>query len=520
MLRFSTVPVMIVAGQIAMGCSCVGIQPFCNRPPDSKDRNKAIFVGVVNDVYPGGSIEDYGHAMYPDFGPSSRTPPNLQQMKDSLLRVWSGALLPEEERKIRDAKSPRDLDMPFKDLLWSMPRRVRFTITEKFMGVEKNTFELFTGIGDGDCGVVFETGEAYLIEASKDEATGRWTSSICSRTQHVRSADPDLMALRAWERGEKLRPLVYGSVEDWTNRGNGWGTERRPLADLKLTLRAEDEVKETTTDSEGRFSIGNLSSKLYRLDADLPGWRFLTIAEARRSIDLVKNSCSELFLEMEQLQGAVRGKVVSATGKLPGVIWIEAIPVGNEKLKSRVGSTNDVGEFEIEALEPGNYVLAIDVEHPPATNNSRNSKFERITPYPPMYYPGTADRARAAVVHFERGQVLNLPPWNLPPPVPERSIEGVVLWPDKRPASTAKVILTVTSTGVDASLPRPVAADGSFKFFGLADLAYTIRVAAYDGAEKLYFKASLAAPIGDQTAVIVLSPDGREESDKAFSPKF
>jgi len=42
------------------------------------------------------------------------------------------------------------------------------------------------------------------------------------------------------------------------------------------------------------------------------------------------------------------------------VLWIEAIPAHKNDLKSRSGGTESDGSFVIEAIEPGDYVIARD----------------------------------------------------------------------------------------------------------------------------------------------------------------
>lgn len=50
--------------------------------------------------------------------------------------------------------------------------------------------EVFTGLGDADCGFGFEVGETFLIYAHLSE--DRLFTSICSRTSHVSMATEDL----------------------------------------------------------------------------------------------------------------------------------------------------------------------------------------------------------------------------------------------------------------------------------------------------------------------------------------
>lgn len=509
----------ILCASRLLGCSCVGIQPYCNSLPLHENARTAIFVGKVSSVYPAESMQDYARLLTTSANGTGAPNPDL--VKEGLLKIWRGVLTPEEEAHIRSAK-PADLPMPLSGMFWTMPRRIQLDVGERFQGATGDHFELFTGIGGGDCGVAFKTGETFLVVASQDPATGRWSSTICSRTQSIRYADSDLRALRAWKEGRSLKPRVYGNVEDWTNRGKGWGVESKPLGSLKLELRTGDQVRTTLTGADGSFAFDDLEPKVYQLRAEIAGWRFLRTSESRTQVDLTHAGCSELFLTLEQLQGEVHGTLVIDKQAEPAVLWIEALPVDPKSgLKSRTGGTKERGgsSFTIDAIEPGDYVIAIDVENPPTTVRGRSSQYERITPYPPLYFPGTEDRSRAQAVHLERGQTLQLPPWNLPPPSPEREIHAVVVWPDHSPATTARAALTVSSTGAHAMRDKGIQADGSFTMFGLADLTYKLRAAAYNESEKLYYRSTVEVPPGQGEVLLILERDGPTPSDTSLFPE-
>jgi len=477
-----------------------------------------VFVGKVAEVYPAESMQEYGQLLLGESLPGEQTP-DLDRLKSSLLSMWARELSETEARRIKQASSARELQTPLDGLFWSMPRKVTLDVTERFQGAKSDHFELFTGIGGGDCGVGFRKGGLYLVVARQEPKTGRWTSTICSRTSPVEYADVDLRALRARKRGEQIAPMAYGTVQDWTNRGHGWGVNSKPLVGLRLTLRSGDETRAALSDQGGNFQFENLEHKVYRLSADLPGWRFLKISERERDVDLTRSGCSQLFLTMEQLQGEIRGRVLSDKESLKEVLWIEAIPADPKSgLASQAGGTKPDGSFVIDSLEPGDYVIAIDVEHAPTTPNGRSSKYERITPFIPSYYPGVTDRAQAQVFHFERDQTIQLPPWTLPPPSGERAIKGVVVWPDGRREPAAAVALIVASTNVPAMRLNKIESDGSFTVFGLRDLGYRVAAAAYKADEKMYYRGSADALPDCGELVVVLKPDGPEPSDKGMFP--
>ncbi len=96
---------------------------------------------------------------------------------------------------------------------------------------------------------------------------------------------------------------------------------------------------------------------------------------------------------------------------------------------------------------------------------------------------------------------------------------GVVLWPNRQPASIAKVVLTAASTGTDATRVNELQTDAPFTLYGLEGLDYRVRAPAYDTRQKLYCKGSVEVPAQSKSVIVVLEPDGVNPSDKRFFPE-
>jgi hypothetical protein len=299
--------IVLFVAHSAFGCKCADVPSFCTAFPNPADKETAIFAGIVRDIYPAESPDECARALFPYVSSFDTFTPSLDDLRNGLLRVWRGILSPAEELKLKEAESEDDLEGLFEGLSWSLPRRIRLDVIERFSGPDNVTFELFTGMGQGDCGVEFEVGGPFLVVAHRDATTGRWSTTICSGTRAIRYTDSELLALRAWKKGAEIVPIASGSVEDLTNRREEQGIGFQPLANVELMLRSAKEKWETVTDSDGHFSFANLSHKVYQLDAKLPGWRFLQTSDRDRKVDLTKSSCAELFVMMEHVQAQVPG---------------------------------------------------------------------------------------------------------------------------------------------------------------------------------------------------------------------
>ncbi|HEV3486009.1 MAG TPA: hypothetical protein VG106_11415, partial [Vicinamibacterales bacterium] len=61
--------------------------------------------------------------------------------------------------------------------------------------------------------------------------------------------------------------------------------------------------------------------------------------------------------------------------------------------------------------------------------------------YVRTFYPGVADAASAQIIDLNYGEQVEIDPFVLPTPLPERALAGVVTWPDGSPAVGAWVSL-------------------------------------------------------------------------------
>ena len=68
----------------------------------------------------------------------------------------------------------------------------------------------------------------------------------------------------------------------------------------------------------------------------------------------------------------------------------------------RQGTTNDIGEFRLFGIAPGQYYLTATWR----PNNPANNNQERVA-YAPMYYPGADNAAQARRVTIAAGQELS-----------------------------------------------------------------------------------------------------------------
>src|SRR5438552_7810902 len=173
-----TFSVLAIPGSQA--CSCVGVQPFCNALPQRDAKDQVIFVGTVTDSYP----KSWAH--YAELtqrylaqsapGAQVKLGSDIQSLRQAYFGVFGSTLSPDEKAEIGRARTEDELEQALGDLRFS-PRRVRLHVRESFVGSRTDEFEVFTGLGGGDCGVGFHEGETWLVVARRSEKTERWITS-------------------------------------------------------------------------------------------------------------------------------------------------------------------------------------------------------------------------------------------------------------------------------------------------------------------------------------------------------
>lgn len=222
------------------------------------DSESSVFIGRVLEVWP--NRESIAR-------PSSHL--SLRQYRQLIFNRWQGTLSPEEETYIRTSADRDKIEFRF-----GIMQRVRFQVSEELLGPKVS--EVYTDASS--CGYRFETGQVYLVNATRDGS--RYRTGACSRTAKIDSdsAVEDLKALRARKSGIALPPRIYGRVDAGDLK-----------SDTRLRLAYDGEERSVAIGNDGRFSFDGLERMKYRL----------IVEDARgkgdREIDLSRIGCFESF---------------------------------------------------------------------------------------------------------------------------------------------------------------------------------------------------------------------------------
>lgn len=353
---------------------------------------------------------------------------------------------------------------------------IHFAVEEAFSGVKAGArVTVHSGTGGGDCGYWFRRGERYVVYAGGD-LKARLHTSVCTRTRPLADAGEDLAFLRALP-AEGAGVRLYGVVAAPPGEAEGEGGERKPegLAGITVTVRdARGRRREVVTGGDGRYELAGLSPGEYEVSAALPDYYHRGERDAHK-IRIQDRGCAEASFSAIP-DGRLAGQVVDAEGKpVPNarVVLIRAkaeAPLSmHDEVDSEYVRDDPRGRFEFEQLPPGEYLLGLNVTFSPDAEQ----------PYPPTFYPGVSDRALATVVKLGMGQKLKGYVLRLPPRLAERSVQGVVVWPDGSPAAGAKVELTdERHPGWTANGTAETDAHGRFTLTGYDGVTYRVHASA------------------------------------------
>ena len=219
------------------------------------------------------------------------------------------------------------------------------------------------------------------------------------------------------------------------------------------------------TDPSGRFTFDRLTEGTFRIDAMKAGYVRPTDPNERPTFSITAQQHVDGVTVPLRKGGAIAGRLLDRDGEPMTEARVQAVPwtpvaIGVRTMPGPSAMTNDLGEFRLFGLAPGDYLL---VATPPTAITCFDCGGFDQAVLVSTYYPGTTDRASASRVKVAAGQTTDGIELTLQSG-PSFHVSGIVIDTRGRPVEGARVSLIVDPPSEAANTPGAVPSDANGRF--------------------------------------------------------
>jgi protocatechuate 3,4-dioxygenase beta subunit len=199
------------------------------------------------------------------------------------------------------------------------------------------------------------------------------------------------------------------------------------------------------TDGDGRYEIKGLPAEIYMINVSKPNyvrasWGAERVEGPGKRITLADGQVLEKIDVQLSRAGVVTGKVVDEFGDPVTDVFVTAMHYqyiqGSRRLvqAGRGGATNDIGEYRVYGLTPGQYFISATLRSFTGPNSDSGDR----SGYAPTFYPGTGNVADAQRLTLAPGQTTSGINLTLLP-IQTARIRGTAFDADGRPMSNMMI---------------------------------------------------------------------------------
>jgi protocatechuate 3,4-dioxygenase beta subunit len=269
--------------------------------------------------------------------------------------------------------------------------------------------------------------------------------------------------------------VIRGRIIDASN-----GTPLRK-ASVRISSPEIREMRSATTDVEGRYEFRDLPGGRFNVSAGKAGYVDLSYGqsapfEASKPLQLGEKQTVEK-VDLALSRGAViTGRVLDEYGEPIADVQVmpmrnQFTPAGRRPTPSgRSATTNDIGEFRLFGLAPGQYFISATYR-----NMGFNGGSDDQVGYAPTYYPGTANIADAQSLPIGLGGSVSDVTLMLVSTRTAR-ITGTAIDSQGRPVRQGAVMVMPRGGMMQMSTAGgPIRPDGTFTINGVPPGEYMLR---------------------------------------------
>ena len=236
---------------------------------------------------------------------------------------------------------------------------------------------------------------------------------------------------------------------------------------------------------EGRYEFKDVRPGCYTISANKGSYVGLSYGQQRpvdapKPIQILDNQTVERLTSLPR-GSVIAGRIVDEFGEPMSDVQVAPQQYqsvqGQRRLvpSGRMASTDDMGEFRLFGIPPGQYYLSATWRNQSAMVNGGT---QDRTAYAPMYFPGTDNPAQAQRITLAVGQEVTDLVMALKPMRATR-VSGTVMTSDGRPMNGMVMAMSAGGFGFNMGSSGPVRPDGTFNINGLAPGEYTLRAQSF-----------------------------------------
>ena len=261
----------------------------------------------------------------------------------------------------------------------------------------------------------------------------------------------------------------------------------QPLRKAQVRIFA-NEIRENrlaTTDADGFYEFKEVRAARYTINASKGSYVGLSYGQQRptdpaKPITILDNQTVEKMDFSLPRGGIISGRILDEFGEPISEVQVSVQQYqtvqGQRRLvpTGRQASTNDIGEFRLFGVSPGQFYLVATWRSPnPGANEER-------TAYAPMYFPGTDNPAQAQRIALAIGEEKSDIVMALRP-IRATRISGTATGSDGKPMTGSVMVMSTSGYGFNMTASGMIRPDGTFSVNGIAPGEYTVRAQAVNG---------------------------------------
>lgn len=282
-----------------------------------------------------------------------------------------------------------------------------------------------------------------------------------------------------------------------------------PLKKVLVQIVAENQKEggnyTATTDADGRFHVDSVAPGRYRIFFERTGFVAVNGRGLRADVNVLtihSNQSIDGLLFRMLPTAVISGRVTDEDGDPMSEVRIVAQKrrpgkAGRESIG--MAGTNDLGEYRISGLFPGQYWIvampapdARDYEKPKQKSSAGNDDAPQPdTRYLTTYYPGTFDALQASPVTLKAGDEMPIGLTLLP--ARTYRVRGIVTGISPKQKATVELV----SSAGDSAKSSDVGPDGQFEVRGVGPGSYLIRATSGTETQTLTARENVSVVAGD-----------------------